>query len=89
MCYRPYMLWRIYALIFILLSFLTISNQVGQNIRKFRLLLSMSQETLAELSDLHPSLIGRLERGTVNVSLWSLDAIAKALKMKPYELLKD
>ena len=62
---------------------------MGRNIRKYRLVSKISQEKLAELSDLHPTFIGRLERGTVNVSLWSLAAIAKALKVKPYELLKD
>jgi transcriptional regulator with XRE-family HTH domain len=49
----------------------------------------MSQEKLAELSDLHPTYIGRLERGTVNVSLWTLEAIARALKVKPVRLLED
>jgi transcriptional regulator with XRE-family HTH domain len=81
------MLWRIYALSVILFVFLSISKLVGRNIRKFRLESKISQEKLAELSNLHPTFIGRLERGTVNVSLWSLEAIAKALRVKPGLLL--
>jgi transcriptional regulator with XRE-family HTH domain len=68
---------------------LEISKIAGKNIRRFRLERKFSQEKLAELSELHPTFIGRLERGTVNVSLWSLEAIAKALKVKPFELLKN
>jgi transcriptional regulator with XRE-family HTH domain len=83
------MLWRIYALSAILFVFLSISKLVGRNIRKYRLESKISQEKLAELSDLHPTFIGRLERGTVNVSLWSLEAIAKALKVKPSVLLEN
>ncbi len=69
------------------IHFLSISKLVGRNIRKFRLESKISQEKLAELSNLHPTFIGRLERGTVNVSLWSLEAIAKALRVKPSLLL--
>jgi transcriptional regulator with XRE-family HTH domain len=53
----------------------------------YRLESKISQEKLAELSNLHPTFIGRLERGTVNVSLWSLEAIAKALRIEPHLLL--
>ncbi len=83
------MLWRTYGLSSIFVLFLSISKLVGRNIRKYRLESKISQEKLSELSDLHPSFIGRLERGTVNVSLWSLEAIAKALKIPPDLLLKE
>jgi transcriptional regulator with XRE-family HTH domain len=68
---------------------LKLSKLVGANIRESRMKLGFSQEKLSELADLHPTFIGKLERGEVNVSIWSLEKIASALKTKPYRLLMD
>lgn len=62
---------------------------LGQNIRKIRESKGdLSQEKLAELADLHRNYIGQLERGEVNVSLLTLQRIAKALEHKTPDLLK-
>lgn len=62
---------------------------LGHNIRKIReSKANLSQEKLAELADLHRNYIGQLERGEVNVSLLTLQRIAKALDLKTPDLLK-
>lgn len=61
---------------------------LGQNVRKFRHKLGLSQEGLAERADMHWTFISGVERGKHNVSLDSLVRLAKALGRKPYELLK-
>ena len=54
---------------------------VGDNIRQARKHAGLTQEQLAEKSDLHPVYVGCLERGEENVSLDSLERIARALKV--------
>ena len=61
---------------------------LGQNVRKFRHKLGLSQEALAERADMHWTFISGVERGKHNISLDSLVRIAKALSRQPYELLK-
>lgn len=46
-----------------------------------------SQEKLAELADLHRTYISDVERFQRNISLDNIQKIAKALEVKPYELL--
>jgi len=62
---------------------------LGQNIKRFRLQKSISQEKLAELCSLHRTYIGAIERGERNPSLINIVAIASALELKPYQLLED
>jgi transcriptional regulator with XRE-family HTH domain len=61
---------------------------VGQNVRTFRKRLDLTQEELAEKAGLHWTYISGVERGRYNVSLDSLETLAKALGKKPYELLR-
>jgi transcriptional regulator with XRE-family HTH domain len=61
---------------------------VGQNVRAFRLRLKLSQEQLAEKGGFHWTYISGVERGRYNISLDSLEKLAKALGKKPFELLK-
>jgi len=61
---------------------------VSKNIRYYRNKLGISQEKLAELSNLHRTYIGSVERGERNLSLKNIEKIASALKISPYELLK-
>lgn len=58
-----------------------IAKAVGQRIRNNRIKLGLSQEKLAELSCVHPTYIGQLERGEKNATLESIEKIAKALNI--------
>ena len=60
---------------------------VGKRIRQHRLRLSLTQEELAERIDLSNKFISKLENGQ-NISLNTLTAIAKALEVKPVDLLR-
>ena len=61
---------------------------VGERIRTARLAAGMSQEVLSEISGLHRTYISDTERGHRNLTLESLAAIARALKIKPADLLE-
>ncbi len=58
---------------------------IGQNIRAFRTGLGWSQEKLSVRAELSNNYLSTLERGKVNVSATSLEKIAKALKIEPWQ----
>lgn len=58
-----------------------IKFRFGQTIRKLRKERGMTQEKLGELSGLHASYIGGMERGERNPSLKSLQKISAALEV--------
>jgi len=62
---------------------------LAKNIRLFRNKLGVSQEALADESGLHRTYIGSIERGERNVSVDNIEKIAKALNVKPGQLLSD
>jgi transcriptional regulator with XRE-family HTH domain len=49
----------------------------------------MSQEKLAEMADLHPVYVGKIERGEQWISLHALLRVAKALKVRASELISE
>lgn len=61
----------------------------GNNIRKYRKKLGLSQEKFAELCDLHRTYISDVERGERNVSIQNVQKIAHALKIDAYKLLME
>ena len=65
-----------------------ILKRFGQKVRKIRTQQGLSQEKLAELSGIHRTYISSLELGKRNVSLVNVEALAKALRVSPDELLK-
>lgn len=54
-------------------------QSVGEEVRKLRKELGISQELLAERTDLHRNAIGRLERGSENPTFTTLKSIADEL----------
>jgi DNA-binding XRE family transcriptional regulator len=60
----------------------------GQNVRRIRSEIGLSQEELAFRAKLHRTYISSVERGERNVSLENIFAIAEALQVAPGELLK-
>lgn len=61
---------------------------LGQRIRHYRKQQKMSQEQLAEFSDLHPTYIGQIERGEKNATIESIYKISTALKIPISTLLE-
>ncbi|MDR3130352.1 MAG: helix-turn-helix domain-containing protein [Treponema sp.] len=66
-----------------------LSAIVGNNIKKYRKSLNISQEELAERAGLHRTYIGGIERGERNITLDSLQVIAAALNVAPVELIVE
>lgn len=62
---------------------------LGQNIRAYRKKAELSQEELAEKSDLHPGYLSVVERGAKTISVDALIRIANALKIKLRDLVVD
>ena len=62
---------------------------LGSNIRYFRKKTKITQEELASLSNLHRTYIDSIENKHRNVSIDNIEAIAGALNLEIYELLKE
>ena len=65
-----------------------LQKRVGMRIRKLRKERDWSQEEFADECGLHRTYMGSVERGERNLTLKSLDKIAKTLKVSLSELLK-
>lgn len=65
----------------------TFLKQIGNHIRKLRTEANLSQEKLSFACDLDRTYIGSVERGERNISVLNLRKIAKALQVKPTDLL--
>ena len=64
-----------------------ILKKFGETIRRERKRQGLSQEELAFESGLHRTYISSVERGERNVTLLSIQRIARALKVRPGELV--
>jgi transcriptional regulator with XRE-family HTH domain len=59
----------------------------GQRLRELRAERSISQDDLARETDVHPTAIGRLERGSREPRLTTILRIARGLDVEPGKLL--
>ena len=59
------------------------------NLRKARLAKGLSQEDLGELTGLHRTYVGSVERGERNVSIDNMERFAEALGRTLASLLKE
>jgi transcriptional regulator with XRE-family HTH domain len=58
----------------------------GERLRELRKKAGMSQEELAHSAGIAVSQVGRIERGELNLSISTMSALAKALRVLPKEL---
>ncbi len=60
---------------------------LGIHIRQIRERKNLSQQNLADISDLPKTTIGRIERAEINTTIKTLVKVANALEIEPKELL--
>ena len=65
-----------------------IRSAFGDRVRELRAARDWSQEKMAEATGLHWTYIGQTERGERNLTLRSIQKIAKGLKIEMAELFK-
>lgn len=63
--------------------------EFGQTVRRLRKEQNLSQEELADKSELHRTYIGMVERAEKNITLLNIHKIAYALNVNIYELTKE
>jgi XRE family transcriptional regulator, regulator of sulfur utilization len=63
-------------------------RQLGKRIRKLRSQRNWSQEEFADICTVNRSYMGRIERGELNLTLDSLEKVAKGLGVSVSALLK-
>lgn len=66
-----------------------ILNIFGENVKKYRHKLEISQEELADRAGLHRTYIGMIERAEKNITLVNMEKIATALQVKIEDLIKE
>lgn len=54
----------------------------GRRVRDLRISLELSQEQLANIAEIPLSQVGRIERGEINTTLRTINALSQALKIK-------
>ena len=59
----------------------------GGNVQKYRKTKQISQEKLAEISGVHRTYVGMIERAEKNITLRNMEKIAKALEVEIADLL--
>jgi transcriptional regulator with XRE-family HTH domain len=62
---------------------------IGWNLRKFRVAKGLSQERLALEAGIDRSYVGRVERGSENVTISTLELIAAVLQVSVASLLQE
>lgn len=64
------------------------AGEFGARVRRRRLELGLSQEALADRSDMHWTFVGQVERGQRNISLHNILRVAEALDVDPGVLVE-
>ncbi|MBX9453221.1 MAG: helix-turn-helix domain-containing protein [Mesorhizobium sp.] len=62
---------------------------LGWNLRRLRVAKGLSQERLAFEADIDRSYVGRVERGTENVTIARLESFARVLEVTVAQLLTE
>lgn len=64
-----------------------LQRTLGRNLRAYRKARGESQETLAATLGLHRTYVGGVERGERNLTLKSVESIARLVEIDPLKLL--
>ena len=64
-----------------------LQRTVGQNLRNLRVAKGLSQEAFADLLGVHRTYIGAMERGERNLTLGTVERLARSLGVEPLSLL--
>jgi transcriptional regulator with XRE-family HTH domain len=64
-----------------------LQRTVGQNLRSFRDAKGLSQEAFADLLGIHRTYMGAMERGERNLTLRTVERLARRLDVEPLALL--
>lgn len=64
-------------------------NTLGKTLKKIRQQAGLSQKEVADLVDVHQTLIGKIETGEMDTTTSVLKRLCMALKVSPVELLFD
>lgn len=67
----------------------SLRKQLGRAIRRLRSAAGYSQESFADAIGVHRNYMGTVERGETNITLDSLEKIAKGLDRTVLELLRE
>lgn len=59
----------------------------GKNIQELRKQRSLTQDDLSAITDIPRTQLGRIERGEINTTIKTILRLAKALELKPKDLL--
>lgn len=65
-----------------------LARTLGLNVRRYRKERGLSQEALADAVDIAVTYVGQIERGLRNPTLAVVERFAKALNVKPLDLLQ-
>jgi transcriptional regulator with XRE-family HTH domain len=65
-----------------------IRYRLADNVKRFRRARGYTQKELAEVCQVHKNYVSSVERGTVNISLANMEALATGLVCTEWELLK-
>src|ERR1051326_8657697 len=63
-----------------------LQQQIGKRIKALREAKGLSQEALAGICNLHRTYIGLIERGERNLSLSTIEVVARGLEVPPSEI---
>lgn len=66
-----------------------LQRTVGHNLRAYRQTKGLSQEAFADVLGVHRTYMGGIERGERNLTLKSLERLARRLDLDPMELLRQ
>ncbi len=66
-----------------------LNQAVARNLRRLRQKAGHSQDAFGDLCGLHRTYVGAIEREERNITLQTLEQLARALKVDPVALLKQ